>query len=105
MMRLIATAQLLGVSMLMASSATSFVPENASSVLQGGALAVLSWVVWYMLAKALPAHNKALKDQREDFLAALKEDRQQFYKSMQEPETSRKPKSPSPYDASVRRTP
>ncbi len=72
-MRLIAFAQLFSVSLLMASNATPLVPEAASSILQGGALAVLAWVVWYMLAKAFPAHNKALKDQREDFLQALRE--------------------------------
>lgn len=85
-MRLIAFAQLFSVSMLMASNATPLVPEVASNILQGGALAVLAGVVWYMLARAFPAHNKALKDQREDFLQALREnsealreDRKQFY--------------------------
>lgn len=80
-MRILAIIPAISVSMLLASNGP-FVSTNAAGLLQGGALAVLAWVVWYMLAKAFPAHNKALKDQREDFLEALKEDRKQFYESI-----------------------
>ncbi len=89
-MRFLSIAPAIGISLLFASEASAFVPEAASEILQGGALAVLAWVVWYMLAKAFPAHNKALKDQREDFLTALKEngeslreDRKLFFDSVQ----------------------
>lgn len=80
-MRVLATLPAFGVGMLLAAS-DPMIPPGVAGLLQGGALAVLAWVVWYMLAKAFPAHNKALKDQREDFLEALKEDRKQFYESV-----------------------
>jgi len=73
--RFLACAPFLGVSMLMAADATAQMP-SMSHVLQGGALGVLAWTIWYMLAKAFPAHNKALRDQRADFLKVLKEDRE-----------------------------
>jgi hypothetical protein len=67
------------------------VPEATPLFLQGGALAVLAWVMWYMLVKAFPAHNKALREQREDFLEALRrmgdsleEDRKQLYESIRD---------------------
>ncbi len=88
-MRTLALLQLFGVSMLLASNAMPSAPEVTPLFLQGGALAVLGWVMWYMLVKAFPAHNKALKDQREDFLKALgrmgdslEEDRRQLYESI-----------------------
>lgn len=74
-MRFLAYAPFLGVSMLFAAD-TSLVTPSMSHVLQGGALGVLAWTIWYMLAKAFPAHNKALRDQREDFLKVLKADRE-----------------------------
>jgi len=89
-MRILAIIPAVSVSMLLAAEGP-MIPGTASGLLQGGALAVLAWVVWYMLAKAFPAHNRAIKDQREDFLAALKEnrdalreDRKQFYESVKE---------------------
>jgi len=88
-MRLLALAQLSGVSMLVASEAKTIIPEIATGPLQMGALAILSWVIWHMLTKTFPAHSKALKDQREDFLKVLgegreaeREDRKQFYNSI-----------------------
>ena len=88
-MRLLAFAQLSSVSMLVASESKAIIPEIASIPLQMGALAILSWVIWHMLTKTFPAHNKALRDQREDFLRvlregrdAVKEDRKQFYDSI-----------------------
>lgn len=72
-MRFLAYAPFLGVSMLMAADATTQVP-GMTNILQGGALGVLAWAVWYLLAKAGPAHLKALRDQREDFLKVLKGD-------------------------------
>ena len=46
-----------------------------SLMLQGGALAILGWAVWYVLAKALPR-------EREEFLAANKEIRQEYHDSL-----------------------
>ncbi len=74
-MRILALGPALGVSLLLAADGP-LIPESTTGLLQGGALGVLAWVVWYMLAKAFPAHNKALKDQREDFLKYLKESRE-----------------------------
>lgn len=58
-----------GVSMLLA--ADTFISPIAPQILQGGALGVLAFTVWYMLAKTFPAHTAALKDQRDAFLAHL----------------------------------
>ncbi|KKL78059.1 hypothetical protein LCGC14_2028630 [marine sediment metagenome] len=90
-MKILALASLCSVSMLLISNTMPTLPEATPLFLQGGALAVLGWVMWYMLTKAFPAHNKALKDQREDFLEslkqmgeALKEDRKQLYESIRD---------------------
>lgn len=60
-----------------ATAANGAIPalEVAPQMLQGGVLAVLSWTIWYVFARVLPAHNKALKDQRDAFLEAIKEER------------------------------
>ena len=71
-MKFLALAPFFSVSMFAVADSNLLSPPT-SGMLQGGALAVLAWVVWYMLAKAFPAHNKALKDQREDFLEALRD--------------------------------
>ena len=42
-----------------------------SEILQGSALAVLGWTIWYVLSRTLPAHTKAMENQRQDFLEAL----------------------------------
>jgi len=74
-MKLLAYAPFLGVGMLCASDVTTSMP-GMTNILQGGALGVLAWAVWYLLAKAGPAHLKALSDQREAFLKVLKEDKE-----------------------------
>lgn len=56
-----------GVSMLLAADFTPLAPQ----ILQGGALAVLAWTVWWMLTRTFPAHTAALKDQRDAFLEHL----------------------------------
>jgi hypothetical protein len=83
-MRILALAPFFGVSMLWAADVASPLMPYASQVLQGGALAVLAWVVWYILSKSFPAHAKALKDQREDFLRILKEDRDSLERDRRE---------------------
>lgn len=86
-MKLLAYGPLVGVSLLLASDLNSIMPDMASQVLQGGALAVLAWTVWYMLARAFPAHTKALRDQRNDFLKVLKEDQEariEYHRQFQE---------------------
>jgi len=50
--------------------------EIAPQLLQGGALAVLAWTIWYVFARVFPAQNKALSEQRDAFLAAIKEERE-----------------------------
>ena len=78
-MRFLAFAPLVGVSMLLAADVTTQIP-NVSQTLQAGALGVLAWVVWYILAKSFPAHAQALKDQRKDFLQALRDERESVKK-------------------------
>jgi len=43
--------------------------------IQGGALAILGWALWYLLTRALP-------QERESFLEALQATRQDFYRSL-----------------------
>ena len=70
-MRIPAYGLILGVSMLLAADVPPDLSPIAPQILQGGALAVLAGTVWYMLARAFPAHTAALKDQRDAFLAHL----------------------------------
>lgn len=74
-MQLTAYATIIGVSGMLVGEAASEAFPAASQTLQGGALAVLAWTVWHLLTKVLPAHQRALEHQREDFLKALKEQR------------------------------
>ncbi len=45
----------------------------SADVIQGSALLSMTWTIWYILARTFPSHLKAMKDQREDFLAYLHE--------------------------------
>ncbi len=45
----------------------------SADVIKGGALLSMTCTIWYLLARTFPAHLKAMKDQREDFLAYLHE--------------------------------
>jgi len=60
---------LLAGSVLMAAS--DVIPSGATSIFQGSAFALLGWMVWYLLAKALPAHYKAAATERSEYLSAL----------------------------------
>ena len=62
--------------------------EVAPQVLQGGALSVLAWTIWYVFSRVFPAQNKALEDQRDAFLEAIKEEREatrKLYESFKGP--------------------
>jgi len=76
---LILTAKVLAAQggQLVMSDAVPFPMDMYSQILQGGALAVLGWTVWYMLAKAFPAHIVATKEQRDAFLAALHSEKEE----------------------------
>jgi len=93
-MKFLAYAPFLSVGMLCASDVTTSMP-GMTNILQGGALGVLAWAVWYLLAKAGPAHLKALRDQREDFLKVLKADREAIQEGRRKLIDSIIPKSPS----------
>ena len=47
-----------------------------SLLVQGGALGILAYAVWYLLSKGLPQERKefleALREERQDFLETLK---------------------------------
>lgn len=47
--------------------------------IQYGALAILGWMVWYLLAKAFPQHIESQKADRDAFLKAQKEGREAFF--------------------------
>jgi hypothetical protein len=59
------------VTLLATAGATAPMAGLAPQVLQGGALAILGWTVWYLLSRTFPAHTAALKEQRDAFLAHL----------------------------------
>lgn len=58
----------------------------ASLIIQGGALAILGWAMWYLLARAIPAILKAGREERELqqelYLAAQEDDRREFRESL-----------------------
>lgn len=72
-MRFLAYGPIAAVASLLAIDSTDMVPAMAPEMLQGGALAVLAWTIWYVLARVFPAHEKAQRDQRDAFLKFLAE--------------------------------
>lgn len=48
-----------------------------SLLVQGGALGILAYAVWYLLSRGLPQERKeflkAMQEERQDFLKALKD--------------------------------
>lgn len=72
-----------GYCVLLASSgfiASDYLP--GAEVIQCSALAILGWVVWYLLARAMPAHTRALEADRRAFLEAQREERREFRDSL-----------------------
>ena len=57
---------------IMSGTIPSILPVPAD-VIQGSAILSLTCTIWYLLAKTFPSHLKAMKDQREDFLAFLRD--------------------------------
>ena len=53
-----------------------------SLFIQGGALAILGWAVWYLLARAIPAILKSARDERVLFLEAQEASRREFMESL-----------------------
>ena len=72
-MNFLAYGPVIGIASLLAVDATGVLPAIAPEMLQGGALAVLAWVIWYVLARVFPAQVKAQRDQRDAFLKFLAE--------------------------------
>lgn len=48
---------------------------SAPQAVQYGALTILGWMVWYLLARAFPAHIKAQEKERQAFLEAQEKER------------------------------
>jgi len=59
--------------MFLVADAPVDLPTITPQMLQGGALAILGGTVFYLLTKTFPAFLRALKDQRDAFLAHLNE--------------------------------
>jgi len=76
--RFLACCPLWGMAALLAAEGTPGIPQIAPEMLQGGALAVLGWTIYYVLSRVGPAHTKALTEQRDAFLEALKAERQEI---------------------------
>lgn len=75
-MRLLACGPLLGMAALLAIDGATGWPSFGVEVLQGGALAVLAWTIYYLFAKVFPAHQEALREQRSAFLKVLETERE-----------------------------
>ena len=69
-MKLAANGLLLGSFMLSGGNAI-----GAGDVFNGSALAMLGVVVWHIMTKAFPAHDKSLEKATNAFLGALAEER------------------------------
>jgi hypothetical protein len=70
-MRLAAYGVLSSVALLATADAVAPATGLSSGIVQGGALAILGSVIWYLLTRTFPAQTAALKDQRDAFLAYL----------------------------------
>ncbi len=68
-MKFLAYGPIFAVSALLASE--SVVPTIPPVMIQGGALGVLAWTIWYLLSRVFPAQIAAQKEQRDAFLAHL----------------------------------
>ena len=85
-MKLLTFGPVLAASLITAASGVAPASDLlAPQIVQGGVLAVLSWTIWYVFARILPAHSKALIEQRDAFLGAIKEERRathELYESL-----------------------
>ena len=77
-MRWFACGPVWGMAVLLATEGAPGIPQIAPEMLQGGDLAVLGWTIYYVLSRVGPAHTKALTEQRDAFLEALKAERKEI---------------------------
>lgn len=68
-MRFLAYGPIWAMAAIVAVDPTGFTPE----ILQVSELAVLGWVIYYVLVKIFPAQVKAQKEQRDAFLKLLRD--------------------------------
>ena len=61
---------------------TMFTAFPGALIIQGGALVILGWAVWYLLARAIPAIMKSATDGRLLFLEAQDDMRREFHDSI-----------------------
>jgi len=54
----------------------------APAAVQYGALGLLGWMCWYILARAFPVHIKAQQEDRAAYLAEQRETRREFTESL-----------------------
>ena len=73
-------------SLFLATSLFATASVAESICLQGGALTILGWAIWYLLTKAIPheraAFLEAQKKERRDFLEAQGVTRKAFQESL-----------------------
>lgn len=82
-MRLAANLTMFSAFTLAATGPAAGFGDVSNLVVQGGALAILGWMVWYLMSRTFPAHTKALHQQRTDFLDALRAEREESKKSLE----------------------
>ncbi len=64
---------------LMAFDMNAFIPTPA---IQGGALAVLGWVIIYILTRVLPSYRKEMEDERKRNAADFKKKDRRFCRTL-----------------------
>jgi hypothetical protein len=52
------------------------IPPGASSLMQDGAMVILSGLLWYLFARTFPAHSRDMKEQTKTFLEFLRWERE-----------------------------
>ncbi len=70
-MKLLAYGPAWAVAALFTAGATPGMPDMPPEMLQGAPWAILGWIIFYMLVKVFPAHEKIQQEQREAFLKFL----------------------------------
>ncbi len=72
-MRFLAYGPIWAMAAIIAANPTDLLPDMSPEIIRGGELAVLGWVIYYVLVRIFPAQVRAQKEQRDAFLKLLKD--------------------------------
>jgi hypothetical protein len=82
MLRFTAYCCLLSTSSVLATGATPDIAGASPQVFQGGAVAVLCWAVWYLLARSQPRLQNAILESHKAHIDAQAKARDDFKESL-----------------------